>query len=1089
MTKFEAQRVLDHAYDSFEDGLRANGPYTSIAQEVDATLSKLPGMGTDREQFRFDVTAEFLRLQISWARRRNQDPRIAELKHQFSGHRSIIDSAVSSSALIPTASGQNLVTELLAPPEIALKAEQRVGVYELIEHLGVGGMGTVWKARQLEPVQREVALKFMRHYAPSRELFSRFRNEQQALAVLDHSNIAKIFDSGKTPDDHFYFAMELVSGESITRFADRENLASRQRAELLLPVCQAIQHAHQKGIIHRDLKPSNVLVHLEEGAPVPKIIDFGLAKAMGMPLTNESLHTVQGQILGTPEYMSPEQTRLGQIDIDTRTDIYALGAILFELLTGRPPFVTARLRSMPMEDALDTIREEEVPLPSTLARDSKSVRGELDWIVGKCLEKDRTRRYDSVASLISDLEGFLAGEPIEAAPPSQMYRLRKFVAKNRGWMTAVVALFLVLLAGLVGTGWALRWALQERTVAQEAEKRVSDQADELRETLSRAVKSETLANNRASDLQQVTDFQGQQLLQIDPSTIGQRIRDTLVDQRRDLLNKQKKLPEQIDAELASFADQIAFVNFADVGSATLRVDFFERLWGEIDRAFDNRVDIRVGLLESLADSAHELGSVDVAHRLQQVVVELHKTLSGTKGEATLASQAKLGLYLHELSRYEDADRVLGPNVELCREVLDRAHLTTIDSLLNHAKNLQRLGNFDGSESHVREARSLSIDTHGQDSKVAIRTSHLLGQILSEKREFDEAERLLKENLDTCRRTCKPNDQDLISAIGEFGTLMERMRRWQEAEPLLRECLNLCEEHRGKYHPETLKAINNLGSFLTMWKNQRDALVVLEDSLERQRRVLGEFHQQTLVAEQSIAVPHFFMKEYDKAIAIFEDVLPRLVVVAGETSEATVLVRANLGINYRQVGKLDEALRYLEEAYSQRLQSYDLAFIPKELFETCMRAKKLDRAKEIALAELETINKRSPDPTPERLLALWPIGNWLRRVESWVEAEATLRECLSMREKLEAGDWKLYDNQSVLGEVLMKQGKTVEANTLLHEGYEGLAKSAESIPKSWRRDHIPNALRRLIDFHRNANQPELVAQYEEQLRVYEAALAK
>ncbi len=1087
MTSPASETNLDIAYDSFEDDLRANGLCPSIARVVDKALSQLDE--SKREPLRFDATAEFLRLQISWAHRLDQDPKIAELKQQFPGHGAIIDSAFADSGLKKTANGRGPVTTVLASPELGLKAGQRVCFYELIEHLGSGGMGTVWKARQLEPVQREVALKFMRQFSASRELFSRFRNEQQTLAVLDHSNIAKIFDSGKTPDDHFFFVMELVSGGSITRFADRVGLSPRQRAELMLPVCQAIQHAHQKGIIHRDLKPSNVLVHRDDGQAIPKIIDFGLAKATGTPLTNESLLTIKGQVLGTPEYMSPEQTRLGQIDIDTRTDIYALGAILFELLTGRPPFEAVRLRSMPMEDALDTIREEEVPLPSTLARDPKSVRGELDWIVGKCLEKDRSRRYDSVASLISDLEGYLAGEPIDAAPPSRVYRLRKFVTKNRGWMTAVGSVFLVLVAGLIGTGWALQWALRERTAAQDAEGRVSAQATELLYTLKRAQTSEAIATQRADDLQQVTDFQGQQLLQIDPATIGQRIRDTLVDQRRDILSKQKKPPEEIDAELASFNSEIAFVNFTDVGAATLRVDFFERLWAEIDHGFDDRVDIRVDLLESLADSAHELGSVDVAHRLQEVVVELRKTISGAKGEATLASQAKLGLYLHELSRYDEADRVLQPNLQLCRDVLAKGHVTTIDTLLNHAKNLQRIGNFDSAESHIREAQSLAVDNHGRDSRVAIRTSHLLGQILSEKRKFDEAERLLKENLEVCRATCKAGDQELISAIGELGTLMERTRRWQEAEPLLRESLALCEEHRGKYHPETLKAINNLGSFLTMWMNQRVALTVLEDSLERQRRVLGEFHQQTLVAEQSVAVPRFFMKQYDQAIEIFEDVLPRIALIAGETDEATVLVRANLGINYRESGKLDTAMRYLEEAYSQRLQSYDLAFIAKELFETCMRAKKLDRAKEIAFAELAIINERSPNPTPERLLALWPVGNWLRRVESWPEAEATLRECLKIREKFEAGDWKLYDNQSVLGEVLMKQGKTKEADKLLHQGYDGLASVADKIPKAWRRDHVPNALRRLIEFHQDANHPELVSQYEAQLEIYEEFLKK
>jgi tetratricopeptide (TPR) repeat protein/serine/threonine protein kinase len=378
-----------------------------------------------------------------------------------------------------------------ADGDAATRADSRVepgtviGPYKLIEQIGEGGMGTVWMAQQTEPVKRLVAVKLIKAGMDSKAVIARFEAERQALALMDHANIAKVHDAGATDTGRPFFVMELVRGVPLTKYCDEHHLTPRQRLELFIPVCQAVQHAHQKGIIHRDLKPSNVLVALYDERPVPKIIDFGVAKAAGQSLTDKTLVTGFGNIVGTLEYMSPEQAGVNQLDIDTRSDIYSLGVLLYELLTGSPPFARNKLENAGMLEMLRVIREEEPTKPSkklstaeglpTLAvnrgtepaRLTKLVRGELDWIVMKALEKDRNRRYETANGLAMDVQRYLADEPVQACPPSAWYRVRKFARRNKAAvvLTALVLLFVVIVCS--GVGWAVgdRAARQNRTLA------------------------------------------------------------------------------------------------------------------------------------------------------------------------------------------------------------------------------------------------------------------------------------------------------------------------------------------------------------------------------------------------------------------------------------------------------------------------------------------------------------------------------------------------------------------------------------------------------------------------------------------------
>jgi eukaryotic-like serine/threonine-protein kinase len=374
-----------------------------------------------------------------------------------------------------------------------------IGPYKLIEQIGEGGMGTVWMAQQTEPVKRLVAIKLVKAGMDSRQVIARFEAERQALALMDHPNIAKVLEAGTTGAGRPYFVMDLVKGVPITRYCDEHLLTPRQRLELFVPVCQAVQHAHQKGIIHRDLKPSNVLVALYDGKPVPKVIDFGVAKAAGQSLTDKTLVTGFGAIVGTLEYMSPEQAEVNQLDIDTRSDNYSLGVLLYELLAGSPPFTRKEVENAGMLEMLRLIREQEPTKPSTRlstaeglptlaanrgmepAKLTKLVRGELDWIVLKALEKDRSRRYDTASAFAADVQRYLNDEPVLAGPPSRWYRFRKFARRNRGAFVVVAAAVVVVLLAVAGLGvsnWLIRQERDEKEWALDKAMRETQRANQ-----------------------------------------------------------------------------------------------------------------------------------------------------------------------------------------------------------------------------------------------------------------------------------------------------------------------------------------------------------------------------------------------------------------------------------------------------------------------------------------------------------------------------------------------------------------------------------------------------------------------------------
>ncbi len=531
------------------------------------------------------------------------------------------------------------------------------GRYTLEKKIGEGGMGEVWVAKQSEPVKRKVALKLIKTGTNSRAVLQRFEQERQALALMDHPNIAKVLDAGLTPSGQPFFVMELVNGLPLNKFCDELKLTPKERLELFVPICQAVQHAHQKGIVHRDLKPANILVTMIDAKPVPKVIDFGVAKATAGKLTDGSMSTQFGAIVGTLEYMSPEQAGFSNEDIDTRADIYSLGVILYELLTGLRPIDAKRLQKAALTEMIRIIREEEPSKPSTrLSTDDAlpslaalrqteprrlmtMLRGELDWVVMKCLEKQRERRYETANGLARDIQRYLADQPVEARPPSARYRLGKFLRRNKGPVLAASLLLLALLAGMAGTTWGLFQARRQERIARkeasakeqaraaeaaraEGERRAKVEAQQARDNeVKERGYAEAIAKFVKDDFLALTSVEGQGRFGGQELTKDATLRD-LLDRAARKLNNRKDLDPRTEAELC----WIIGVSYRGVGEFERAVPLLERSLKRYGEALGPDDDATLRAQNSLAVAYEAAGKPD------QGLPLLEKTLQETKAK-------------------------------------------------------------------------------------------------------------------------------------------------------------------------------------------------------------------------------------------------------------------------------------------------------------------------------------------------------------------------------------------------------------------------------------------------------------------------
>ncbi|HXI02137.1 MAG TPA: tetratricopeptide repeat protein [Candidatus Saccharimonadales bacterium] len=743
-----------------------------------------------------------------------------------------------------------------------------IGPYKLLEVIGEGGMGTVFMAEQTQPIHRQVALKIIRPGMDSRQVLARFEAERQALALMDHPNIARVLDAGATEAGRPYFVMELIKGVPITRFCDERHLSPSERLELCLPVCRAVQHAHQKGILHRDLKPSNVLVALYDGNPVPKVIDFGVAKAIREPLTDRTLATGFGAIIGTLEYMSPEQAELNQLDVDTRSDIYGLGVLLYELLTGTTPILQEQIRRAASLEVLRWIREEEPPTPSTRLRASGEIRtiaaargldparlsglmrGEIDWIVMKCLEKDRDRRYESADALAGDIRRYLVGEPVEACPPSPYYRLRKLARKHRRLVLTAAAIIAILIVGILATTW---------------------------EAI-RATRAEALAKEQADIAQQINRFLQDDLL-ASANPMNSSDRDlklrVVLDRASEKVETSFKDRPIVEAGLQNTLG-LSFMSLGEYPSA-------ER---HLRRAFDLYQNIRGprhqdtnAARNNLALLLNREGHLDEARKLHEENLAILRDTVGPENVETLKSAGGLSVVLLAQAHYGDAQKLLEETLPVARRVLGDEDGMTLSFQANLAIAQMNLGNLE--EARKIDESILAIDRKkfGDESPPTLKSANNLASVLRQQGHLQEALELYRETLKAKQHALGPEHPSTLVSMYNIGGLYRAQGKLDEAIRTFEEVLPIQRRVLGPEHTDTLRSMIALCGALHQKGRLEEAASMCEEALAIQRRALGPEHPDTL--RSMFALGDVYLDEgratearnlYDKALAARRKIL-------------------------------------------------------------------------------------------------------------------------------------------------------------------------------------------------------------------------
>ncbi|MEM1447586.1 MAG: serine/threonine-protein kinase [Planctomycetota bacterium] len=757
---------------------------------------------------------------------------------------------------------------------VAEHAGDVIDRYELVERIGEGGMGVVWAAEQREPVRRRVALKVIKLGMDTERVVARFEAERQALARMEHPHIAAVLDGGATRFGRPYFVMELVAGVPITRYCDERGLGLRGRLELFLQVCSALQHAHQKGVVHRDIKPSNVLVTEVDGAPHAKVIDFGIARVTDDERPLETRLTERVEVIGTLEYMAPEQASGGSQDVDTRADVYSLGVLLYELLTGERPFELPDARRQSMDLLLRAIREQDPERPSSRVSETPSPSGrqatrvqrpgidsrqlrsalasELDWIALKALEKDRERRYPSAAGLASDVERYLAGDTILARPPSRSYRVKKFVGRNRGAVAAAAGMFALLVAGVAGTSYGLVRSLRANedlaaAVVQKEEQREIAAREAVRATEARRV----LANTLTGVAPTLARGKDTELLVAILDDTSRRLRDG----------------EVTDPLVAADLD-------LDIGGGYFALGRFREAHVHMERAFERRAEElgadAPGTLHArrrLADVLRMMERVPEAEAEYRGVLTALRRAHGDEHPETLAAMRGLGSHLHRMGRLDESRNLLTAAVETERRVFtdeqraDSSSLAELGTLefysFRRAEPAKEL--FD-------EALALVKTHRGADHPWALRYTETLAQIAAQMGDF---ERAIAMSEDLARETARV-----------YGA-----------------------EHR-----TTLATEGNRAYTLGFVGRADESEALMRDVLATQSRVLGEDDPDALWTRAQVALIDARADRYDDAIQGLEEVIERMEARGVPTLET----RVDLAIVYREMGEPEASCEILEE---------------------------------------------------------------------------------------------------------------------------------------------------------------------------------
>jgi eukaryotic-like serine/threonine-protein kinase len=727
----------------------------------------------------------------------------------------------------PAAGADDRTTEV-APAGLPAAAATVIGHYHLLQKIGEGGMGEVWLAEQKEPVRRRVALKLVKAGMNTREVIGRFESERQALALMEHPAIAKVFDAGSTPEGAPYFVMEYVAGVPITEYCDSHRLSIKERLELFMHVCEGVRHAHQKAVIHRDLKPSNILVAELDGKAAPKIIDFGVAKALSQKLTAHTMFTRVGALIGTPEYMSPEQALSSGEDVDTRTDVYSLGIIFYELLAGAPPI---ELRKVAFDEFLRRLREEDPPKPSTkirtgdaaskteLARKrqteplalAKAIGGDLDSIALKALEKDRARRYGSASDFAADIGRYLQNEAVLAVPPSAAYRARKFARRHR-WGLATACAFVVVLAAAAAI--SIRQSIRANREAAVAE------------AVNNFLRNDLLAQASASS-------QASPRTRPDPHL---EVRTALDRAAERIEGKFGKQPE-VEAAIRETIGQ----TYIDLGLHPEARTQFERALEIRRRVLGAEHPDTLATMNSLAIVDDLEGNHAEAEALLSQVLESRRRALTPENPATLASMNNLANVYIDEGKYPQAEALYRQTLEIRRRVLGPEHLDTLKSINNLARIYYSEGKYAQAEPLDIQTLEIMRRTLGSEHPATLGSMESLANVYFSEGKYAQAEALGGQTLELRRRVLGPEHPNTLASMNNLAIVYEDEGKYAEAEALDGQTLEIMRRMLGPEHPNTLQSMNNLALVYGDEGKYAEAEALFSRTLEISRRVLGAEH--------------------------------------------------------------------------------------------------------------------------------------------------------------------------------------------------------------------------------------------------------